>query len=73
MASPATKAFKSGDKAFYSNSGGTYRARIKRMHSDGTVSIVSLFAVGPDGKDIFPPLGFNFRIDADRLRSTHAA
>jgi hypothetical protein len=45
----------------------TFRARVVRIHRDGTVTVKALFQVGPDGKDIPGYLGFEYRISQDDI------
>jgi hypothetical protein len=60
-----------GQHCTYTTHGGdmTFRARVVRIHRDGTVTVKALFQVGPDGKDIPGYLGFEYRISQDDIRA----
>lgn len=59
-----------GDTVFYTNSAGTFSARVESVHRDGTFTVTALFPVY-DGKEVHGGyLGFKYRVDADILRPT---
>lgn len=59
--------FKKGQTVFYNTRGACYRARVERVHRDGTVSILALFQRGIE-RDLGGYLGFKYRMDARDLR-----
>ncbi|TPM39615.1 hypothetical protein [Mesorhizobium sp. B2-3-4] len=67
----ATK-LKKGDTVFYRTNGCVFRARVERLHRDGTVTIETLFSVGEDGADLHGFYGYKYRTGADRFHTTAA-
>ncbi len=64
---------KKGDTVFYTNSASTFRARVKTMHRDGTVTVVALCQVR-DGKDVpYSHMDFTYRTYASLLSSQTVA
>jgi ribosomal protein L35AE/L33A len=62
---------KKGDEVFYTTqTGAVIRARVERVHRDGSITVRALFEQR-DGKDVVPGhLGYRYRMSSDGVRAS---
>lgn len=68
---PAT--LRKSDAVTYPVRGSAIRARVTRVHRDGTVTVEAQFYLDANGKEVPGYLGFKYRVPADMLAPLPAA